>query len=121
MPEELIVKHCSPTLAGLKTGSIFSCVFSSDEELQNSLSELIRGSAPGCFPHEIGLFLGYPPEDVDGFIKHRAGGCKFCGFWKVYGDVDSAKAKFERYRSCTESYYKRWRSDGSIRKLIAEL
>ena len=25
MIEELIVKHCSPTLAGLKTGNMFSC------------------------------------------------------------------------------------------------
>lgn len=24
------------------------------------------------FPHEIGLFLGYPSEDVSGFIKHGA-------------------------------------------------
>ena len=23
----------------------------------------------GDFPHEIGLLLGYPPEDVTGFIK----------------------------------------------------
>ncbi len=28
------------------------------------------------FPHEIGLFLGYPPEDVRGFIENRAGNCK---------------------------------------------
>lgn len=27
MSEELIVKHCSPTLAGIKTGNIFSCAF----------------------------------------------------------------------------------------------
>ena len=24
------------------------------------------------FPHEIGLFPGYPPEDVRGFIENRA-------------------------------------------------
>lgn len=30
------------------------------------------------FPHEIGLFLGYPPEDVSGFIENKAGKCK-CG------------------------------------------
>ena len=23
------------------------------------------------FPHEIGLFLGYPPEDVLGFIENK--------------------------------------------------
>ena len=28
------------------------------------------------FPHEIGLFLGYPPGDVEGFIKNRGRNCK---------------------------------------------
>ncbi len=30
-----------------------------------------RLQAGGDFPHEIGLFLGYPPEDVAGFMAHR--------------------------------------------------
>ena len=28
-----------------------------------------RLAESGEFPHEVGLFLGYPPEDVSGFIK----------------------------------------------------
>ncbi|MBQ9066862.1 MAG: DUF3793 family protein, partial [Clostridia bacterium] len=40
----------------------------------------------GEFPHEIGLFLGYPPEDVDGFIRLGPEKCKCTGLWKVYGD-----------------------------------
>lgn len=28
------------------------------------------------FPHEIGLFLGYPIEDVVGFIRYSGRGCK---------------------------------------------
>jgi hypothetical protein len=52
-----------------------------------------------CFPHEIGLFLGYPPEDVRGFIQNR--GVKFLavGYWKVYGDVDEARRSFQKFRS----------------------
>ena len=38
------------------------------------------------FPHEIGLFLGYPPEDVRGFIENETRNYKFTGYWKVYGD-----------------------------------
>ena len=38
------------------------------------------------FPHEVGLFLGYPPEDVHGFIENRAQCAKCIGAWKVYGD-----------------------------------
>ena len=34
------------------------------------------------FPHEIGLFLGYPPEDVEGFIQ-EPNGQKYTGIWKV--------------------------------------
>ena len=41
------------------------------------LAEKIR---PGCdFPHEIGLFLGYPPEDVYGFITNHADCAKCVG------------------------------------------
>ena len=130
MPEEVLVNHCSPTLAGLKTANMFVCDFASDRELREDmrfwnlrLSErgvrmlslryrhsraliyvyrpsmletdlknaqadrllkekgyctdtsdqaiaglISRLTANGEFPHEIGLFLGYPPEDVQGFI-----------------------------------------------------
>ena len=52
------------------------------------------------FPHEIGLFLGYPPEDVKGFIDNKASNYKAVGYWKVYGDVDKAIECFRKYRSC---------------------
>ena len=55
------------------------------------------------FPHEIGLFLGYPPADVDGFM-HRKEECKLCGLWKVYDDVESAIRQFARCKHCTEVY-----------------
>lgn len=53
------------------------------------------------FPHEVGLFLGYPPEDVRGFIENRAAGFKLIGCWKVYGDVAAAKEKFKSFEICT--------------------
>ena len=43
------------------------------EKCEGCLLELIkRLRSGGDFPHEVGLFLGYPPEDVHGFIKSRA-------------------------------------------------
>ena len=33
MSEELVVRQCAPTLAGIKTGSLFSCPCDSPEEL----------------------------------------------------------------------------------------
>ena len=59
----------------------------------------MRSSAD--FPHEVGLFLGYPPEDVRGFMENRAAGFKLIGCWKVYGDVDAAREKFKSFESCT--------------------
>ena len=40
MSEEVIVKYCSPTLAGIKTGSLFSCSYDSKNEVCAFLREL---------------------------------------------------------------------------------
>jgi hypothetical protein len=53
-------------------------------------------------PHAVGLFLGYPLDDVLGFIKHRGYNYKLCGIWKVYGDVEQAKNRFRQYDLCRE-------------------
>jgi hypothetical protein len=53
-------------------------------------------------PHAVGLFLGYPLDDVLGFIKHRGFNYKLCGIWKVYGDVEAAKNCFRQYDLCRE-------------------
>ncbi len=55
------------------------------------------------FPHEVGLFLGYPPADVEGFM-HRKDSYKLCGIWKVYDDTESALRQFARCRHCTKVY-----------------
>ena len=52
------------------------------------------------FPHEIGLFLDYPVEDVLGFILHRGCDFKLCGYWKVYGDEEKARCTFRKYDKC---------------------
>lgn len=52
------------------------------------------------FPHEIGVFLGYPVEDVVGFIENKGENFKLCGAWKVYGNVENAKRTFSNYDKC---------------------
>ncbi|WP_346704454.1 DUF3793 family protein [uncultured Agathobaculum sp.] len=64
------------------------------EELLDGLRRRI--AAQSGFPHEIGLFLGYPIEDVIGFIRNEGRGCKLCGYWKVYGDAEAASRLFDR-------------------------
>ena len=49
------------------------------------------------FPHEIGIFLGYPLQDVLGFINHEM--CYYVGTWKVYNSnkVEYFKTLFNRF------------------------
>jgi hypothetical protein len=179
MLEKYLIEHCSPTLAGLKTGNIFSCTFQSSAEMKccircwNSVlvkkglrvlplrysgdRALIYVYRPsklsvdlGCgmanrilkehgyeshtpeqciirlikrldedkdFPHEIGLFLGYPPEDVQGFIENRAAGFKLVGYWKVYGDAEAARELFAKFKKCTEAYCTMFANGWSIERL----
>lgn len=173
MSEELIVRYCSPTLAGLKTGNLFSCKVESLTELKNKIdyvndllnskgvcvcllklwsnraliyvfrpsklkNDLSRKGADvllnkagyigkslfgdikhladrieNCneFPHEIGLFLGYPIEDIYGFIANKGKNCKCTGCWKVYNNECEAKKTFAKYKKCTDVYCKKL-SDG---------
>ena len=179
MSDEMIVRQCAPTLAGIKTGSLFPCPYESrtqlmdeiramnhmlvpkglcmlpvryeggsallyvyrpgrlQQDLQNDLAQRLlqkagysRGGSALCvsqlvqrlrrqedFPHEVGLFLSYPPEDVKGFIDHRANDFKCAGLWKVYGDEEKARSLFEKYRKCTEIYCALWQSGLKLEQL----
>jgi hypothetical protein len=55
------------------------------------------------FPHEMGLFLGYPPEDVEGFIKYKGAHYLCCGYWKVYANKESKLKTFESFEHAKES------------------
>lgn len=64
------------------------------------------------FPHEIGFVLGYPIEDVDGFMSDGGQGARACGRWKVYGDVDEAMRRFKELEH-EELRIKRLYSEGT--------
>lgn len=49
------------------------------------------------FPHELGLFLGYPIEDVEGFIKENGKNYLYSGYWKVYKDAELKIRLFKNY------------------------
>ena len=152
MSEETVVRQAAPTLAGVKTGSLFPYRCQSTEELRadirafnrmlvprgmcllvlkrmersallylyrpaelerdlmdSTAREVLREAGYRCescaacvrqlverfhregeFPHEIGLFLSYPPEDVKGFIADRDNYKAQC-MWKIYGDEEKAQ------------------------------
>jgi len=161
-----MIMNCAPTLAGIKTGSLYAVEKEESEGLQKKLILLnrkfaskgirfvmfkrsskrvlvylyrpdmlrkdlsdpdtvsllksygyslknvetcvkelaVRLDTHESFPHEVGVFLGYPPKDVIGFIKNPHNGVRLSGCWKVYSDEEKAEKLFEKYRKCTEAY-----------------
>ena len=71
----------------------------STEEMLVRLSERMRC---GSFPHEIGIFLGYPLPDVQGFIGNKGKNCLLCGYYKVYSDPEQAQRTFANYDRCRD-------------------
>lgn len=74
-----------------------------------------------CFPHEIGLFLSYPPEDVLGFIENKGYDFKLCGYWKVYCNEENALKKFEMYKHCTAVFVKRFKMGIRLEDLLVAI
>ncbi|MEL3906927.1 MAG: DUF3793 family protein [Treponema sp.] len=70
------------------------------------------------FPHEIGLFLGYPVEDVFQYMKMGGQNCLFCGYWKVYSNPDQARQLFNQYTECKERFALQIKSGMSISDII---
>ena len=85
--------------------------------LEYANRQTFKGDESGEFPHEVGLFLSYPPEAVKGFIDHRANGFKYAGLWKVYGDEEKARSLFVKYKKCTEIYCALWQSGLKLEQL----
>ena len=179
MSDRLLIYHCSPTLAGLKTGSMFSCMCDSLAEAEQAIAEWNRILEPKglrtiilrfrnsraliyvyryshlmtdlmqpgvseflkeCgyenmkveymiqrlsdrignsekFPHEIGLFLGYPLEDVKSFIANCGRNSCMTGYWKVYNNLDEARKTFMRYTKCTNVYTQKMKEGTSLDRL----
>ena len=46
MSEDLLIRHCSPTLAGIKTGNLFSCACPSREDLTKDLCRMNKKLVP---------------------------------------------------------------------------
>ncbi|WP_390440152.1 DUF3793 family protein [Lactonifactor longoviformis] len=176
---QFLIRHCSPTLAGVKTGSLFNYPTDNIKEpeafislwnkeleekgiqlrilresekkvliyvyrercLGNILQEekaghilkkygydgmnteeciqhlSLRCKNSSCFPHEIGLFLGYPIHDVEGFIEHGGKNCRMCGCWKVYCEEESARRTFALYEKCSRIYSRLFYQGKSIGQL----
>lgn len=70
------------------------------EELLESLKVRIKNSEQ--FPHEIGLFIGYPPKDVAAFMGLINLPLTCQGPWKIYGNPLESLNLVEQYRCCRQ-------------------
>ncbi|MBR0600207.1 DUF3793 family protein [Sinanaerobacter chloroacetimidivorans] len=77
-----------------------------------------RMSDRSTFPHEIGLFLGYPLDDVVGFMKNNGRECKLNGYWKVYSNVEQARELFEQFTQCRNQLSSRIENGVSIEQIL---
>ncbi len=89
------------------------------EALIEHLKTRIQGG--GSFPHEVGLFLSYPPEDVRGFIINNGCNFKICSIWKVYCNEDAAVKKIAMYKHCTDVYVKLFNKGRALEDMIVAM
>lgn len=83
--------------------------YPSNYTLDGYIDLLINKLHTKDFPHEIGIFLGYPLKDVVGFMGY--GNYKFCKtrYWRVYGD-----------ESISDDVYNKFISDRHTMKTLLE-
>ena len=72
-------------------------------------------------PHELGLFLGIPFEDVKDFMECTTKKCLFCGYWKVYNNGNKAKEIFNKYDKVKEYTIKNMLKGNSSRDLALSI
>lgn len=78
----------------------------------------LRMKIKKSFPHEVGLFLGYPPEDVAGFIKNKGQGFFYSGYWKVYANPQKTRALFDKYADCTHAFCTKLEQGAHLPELV---
>lgn len=60
------------------------------------------------FPHEIGLFLGYPLCDVEGFFVHQGREFLFSGYWKIYDNLEYTLKRFSDFDKAKQEAISEW-------------
>ena len=109
--KDLLYKYCRDSavkyvlqLLGYETDKGIEAIIAVLKRKMESLALRQGGCCKDIFPHEIGLFLGYPVEDVLLYIKTGGRGCLFCGYWKVYTNPKQAQQIFRQYTECKERF-----------------
>ncbi len=76
-------------------------------------------SKQGDFPHELGLLLNYPIEDIKGFIANNGKNSLLTKYWKVYGNIDEAIKTFKSYDEAFEKSLYEVVSGQQLKEIVA--
>ncbi len=68
-------------------------------------------------PHEVGLFLDYPPRDVCLFIKNKGRNAISSGLWKIYSDKDEAERISAKWTKCRKKYIECFQNGAELSRL----
>ena len=122
MAEEILIRQGAPTLAGIKTGSLFPCPCEDREALLADIRKLNRRLSPKglcllpiCFLAGQALLYLYRPAELRRDLRDAQASELLRQ--AVYGDEDKARSLFEKYRKCTEIYCTLWQSGLKLEQL----
>ncbi len=91
---EELLKRPSVSIVLKKTG------YTGFSSVGQILDEMAARVSTSDFPHEIGVFLGYPLKDVAAFMGLAAIPFSCQGPWKIFGDPRHSLRLAERFRCC---------------------
>lgn len=89
-------------------------------DLDSMLGELNSRMEGDSFPHEIGVFLGYPLKDVAAFMGLVRIPFACQGPWKIFGDPRESLRLAEVFRCCRARMAERLSSCASALECLAD-
>lgn len=113
-PDRLVLDVTNPGVSDFLRRMGYDTADSFDGLLRQLAARLRSRSG---FPHEIGVFLGYPLEDVVGFMENKGKNYTCSGCWKSYGNPEEAACRFSRYHACTADYLRRFAGGEGVKQL----
>ncbi|MDI9470523.1 MAG: DUF3793 family protein [Bacillota bacterium] len=181
--EESLIQHSAPSLAGIKTGNLFTVASRLGQDLKRTIAEfnskmkhkgirllpmrclgnrtllyiyrpklleqdlkqescrcflcqlgypverstaclreyISRLTSSRDFPHEIGFFLGYPPDDVIAFMEQGSQKATYSATWRAYSNEAEARKTCQAFKTCKRIYCTNWEKGKSIEQLTVAM
>lgn len=91
------------------------------DNLGSILDKLIQRYNRFHCPHELGVFLGIPLEDVIDFMECTTKKCLLCGYWKVFNNSENALEIFNNYNRSKELVLDYVIFDAKLEEIIVSL